>query len=260
MFAIRLGVPEMLKLWTGLSHTQRTRKTGRMIRSRYPIGQMEKVDMAEQIKSKERVQKHGEVFTPAWMVEKMLAEAGIQAKLRDIHATFLEPSAGEGAFLTAILRQKLAHVNQSPSSRGAHWQYNALWALASIYGIEYLPDNLAQARANMLRVFAENYQAKTGRALNAGSDLYQSARFLIEKNIVQGNTLTHRNALDELIRFSEWRQDARRRRQVRRLEFAYDDLFADAQADGMNLFARAEQEDSPPQAIDLLQVWKLEAE
>ena len=57
------------------------------------------------IKSKERVQKHGEVFTPDWMVKKMLSYPEIQEKLQDMHATFLEPSAGEGAFLTEILRQ-----------------------------------------------------------------------------------------------------------------------------------------------------------
>ncbi len=32
------------------------------------------------IKSKERVQHHGEVFTPKWMVLKMLAEPAIQKK------------------------------------------------------------------------------------------------------------------------------------------------------------------------------------
>ena len=68
------------------------------------------------IKSKERVQKHGEVFTPPWMVEKMLAHESIAAKVADIHATILEPSAGEGAFLVAILEKRLALLehNRSP--------------------------------------------------------------------------------------------------------------------------------------------------
>lgn len=42
------------------------------------------------IKSKERVQKHGEVFTPDWMVKQMLSYPEIQEKLQDLHATFLE--------------------------------------------------------------------------------------------------------------------------------------------------------------------------
>ena len=47
------------------------------------------------IKSKHRVQKHGEVFTPAWMVQKMLDTPGVKGACEDIYATFLEPSAIE---------------------------------------------------------------------------------------------------------------------------------------------------------------------
>jgi len=62
------------------------------------------------MKSKLRVQKHGEVFTPQWMVDKMLSIPGIKEKAEDIFATFLEPSAGEGAFLLAIENMKLQFV------------------------------------------------------------------------------------------------------------------------------------------------------
>lgn len=68
------------------------------------------------IKSKERVQKHGEVFTPPWMVEKMLAHEPIAAKVADIHATILEPSVGEGAFLVAILEKR----RHEGGARGEH--------------------------------------------------------------------------------------------------------------------------------------------
>ena len=44
------------------------------------------------IKSKKRVQKHGEVFTPSWMVQKMLDTPGIKEACENISATFLEPS------------------------------------------------------------------------------------------------------------------------------------------------------------------------
>ena len=47
------------------------------------------------IKSKHRVQKHGEVFTPSWMVQKMLDTPGIKEATEDIYKTFLEPSAGD---------------------------------------------------------------------------------------------------------------------------------------------------------------------
>ena len=51
------------------------------------------------IKSKIRVKKHGEVFTPKSIVNLMLNQPEIQEKLNSLTSTFLEPTAGEGAFL-----------------------------------------------------------------------------------------------------------------------------------------------------------------
>ena len=75
------------------------------------------------MKNKDRVQQHGEVFTPNWMVKKMLSEPEIQLKLQDVQATFLEPSVGEGAFLKEILHQKLGHVDDT--SNKSNWTENA---------------------------------------------------------------------------------------------------------------------------------------
>ena len=88
------------------------------------------------IKSKDRVQKHGEVFTPSWMVQKMLDTPGIREKTEDIYATFLEPSAGDGNFLEAILERKLSAVTRNYDKK--NWKTKSLFALSSIYGIEYL--------------------------------------------------------------------------------------------------------------------------
>lgn len=63
---------------------------------------VEKKENPVLIKSRHRVRKHGEVFTPQWVIDKMMAIPGIKEKAEDIFATFLEPSAGEGAFLLAI--------------------------------------------------------------------------------------------------------------------------------------------------------------
>ena len=213
------------------------------------------------IKSKERVQKHGEVFTPNWMVKLMLSNPPIKEKLADVHATFFEPSAGVGAFLMEILRQKLAHINEAKNLRGSNWKYETLWALMSIYGIELLPDNLREARENMLLVFAENYEAKTGRLLSMDEDLYRSVQTVIEANIVQGNTLTHKDAAGELIEFSEWRQSERHRHRVQRVPFTYDSMFHDEEMviEG-DLFAAPEPEEPAPRykEVDLMQVWRKE--
>lgn len=59
--------------------------------------------MEKLIKSKERRQKYGEVFTPAWLVKDMCdmvqneAEPGVDVYA--IHTTFLEPACGNGNFL-----------------------------------------------------------------------------------------------------------------------------------------------------------------
>lgn len=214
------------------------------------------------IKSKERVQKHGEVFTPLWMVKLMLSNPPIQEKLKDVHATFFEPSAGVGAFLMEILRQKLAFINADTKHiRGVNWKYQTLWALMSIYGIELLPDNLQEARDNMLLVFAENYEQKTGRQLDTDADLLRSVRKVIETNIVQGDTLKHTNAAGELIEFSEWRQNPKHPHKVLRVPFTYDSMFHDEEpAVQGDLFAEAEPEEIAPRykEVDLMQVWKSE--
>ena len=213
------------------------------------------------IKSKERVQKHGEVFTPDWMVKKMLSYPEIQEKLQDMHATFLEPSAGEGAFLTEILRQKLAYVNRNPASRGVHWKYNCLWALLSIYGIEFLEDNLKNARANMLRVFADNYRQKTRRELQVDSDLYRSAQFIIQRNIVQGDTLTHKQADGRWIMLNQWIQGGpRHRRSVIRRPFTFDSLFPSEEDTMGDLFGNQKISDEPKEfrIRTILRMWEEE--
>ena len=229
------------------------------------------------IKSKERVQKHGEVFTPQWMVEKMLAEPGIQAKLQDIHATFLEPSAGEGAFLTEILRQKLNYVNEvcPPVVRQREklwlWKRNTLWALMSIYGIEYLMDNLQKARQNMMEVFCENYHRMRKRELGMRSELYRSARLIVDLNIVLGNTLTREERRGKPIIFNEWRPDETDARKVQRVPFRYGALFPDAEelpdeqialfdtVQTFNLFTETQEEPTLAyRIVDVLKVYKQE--
>lgn len=146
------------------------------------------------IKNKGRVQQHGEVFTPNWMVKKMLSEPEIQLKLQDTQATFLEPSVGEGAFLKEILHQKLGHVDDT--SNKSNWTENTLWVLTSIYGIELLTDNLVKAKQQMMKVLIEHYQTFYQKKISSNTDFYKSASFIIDNNIVQGNTLTYLNDSD----------------------------------------------------------------
>jgi hypothetical protein len=193
------------------------------------------------MKSKERVQKHGEVFTPQWVVDKMIGIPGIKEKALDIFATFLEPSAGEGAFLLAIENLKLQTVTKQYN---AVWKPNALWALSSIYGIEFLEDNLTLARGNMLKLFLDHYKDVHKRELSPQTNLYKSAQTIIWANIVQGNTLTHKNSKNKEITFSHWEPlpGAIRKstgpaasavsRTVQRTPFTYSSIFPETDPSG----------------------------
>ena len=178
------------------------------------------------IKSKDRVQKHGEVFTPSWMVQKMLDTPGIREKTEDIYATFLEPSAGDGNFLEAILERKLSAVTRNYNKK--NWKTKSLFALSSIYGIEYLEDNLEVARARIFLCYLDWYEDSFGERLSSNTDIYKSAHYLIKKNIVRGNTLTKRHPdSNELIMFSEWKRVKGYPSLVEEKRFAFAELFGE---------------------------------
>lgn len=182
------------------------------------------------IKSKDRVQKHGEVFTPSWMVQKMLDTPGIREKTEDIYATFLEPSAGDGNFLEVILERKLSAVTRNYDKK--NWKTKSLFALSSIYGIEYLEDNLEVARARMFLCYLDWYEDSFGERLSSNTDIYKSAHYLIKKNIVRGNTLTKRHPdTDEPIIFNEWKRKKGYPSLVEKIPFVFAELFGEDIAD-----------------------------
>ncbi len=134
------------------------------------------------IKSRERVQQFGEVFTPNWMVKKMLAIPEIQAAIRDPASKFLEPCCGEGAFLTEILRQKLYFAPAKMFD-----------ALRSIFGIEIQLDNLQLAQKNLASIFVAHYQKFYAEKIPA--DLYVYMWNILSRNIFHGDVLKFRKSI-----------------------------------------------------------------
>jgi hypothetical protein len=63
------------------------------------------VSNSSQVRSKQRVADHGEVFTPAWMVEAM--PDLVKDESERIDSRFLEPACGSGNFLVRVLQRKL---------------------------------------------------------------------------------------------------------------------------------------------------------
>lgn len=164
------------------------------------------VQSEDLIKSRERVKAHGEVFTPRRMVEKMLdlVRAELETAPDFVDKTFFEPSAGDGNFLIAILRRKLRAIEKRHQQKS--WPSESLFALASIYGVELLEDNLIAARAGLLAEFVA-FHVGHGVRCSPRTGLYRSAEYLIGVNVVQGNTLTCLDANGQLIEFSWWHRD-----------------------------------------------------
>jgi len=148
------------------------------------------------VKSKQRVADHGEVFTPAWMVDAMLDL--VKGETERIDSRFLESACGDGNFLTQILRRKLAAVELKYAKSDFERQHYALLALMCIYGIELLPDNIADCRANLLEIFAEYLN------LAPADDLYRAAFLVLSQNLVHGDALTMRTWDNLPITFAEW--------------------------------------------------------
>jgi len=166
------------------------------------------------VKSKQRVADHGEVFTPAWMVEAMLDL--VKDETERIDARFLEPACGSGNFLVAILRRKLAAVERKYGKSDFERRHYALLALMCIYGIELLADNIAECRANLLELLAEYL------ALEPSDELYRAAAYVLTQNLVHGDALTMRTHDGRPITFAEWGYLGRGKFQRR--DFRFDSL------------------------------------
>ncbi|MEK1293075.1 DNA methyltransferase [Limosilactobacillus fermentum] len=156
------------------------------------------------IKSSQRVKDHGEVFTPHRVVTVMLDQPEIKSALNSLTATFLEPAAGEGAFLTEILSRKLVLASQLSDSIET-FEQNSLIALTSLYGIELLVDNTELLVMHMYRVFYQEYLHQISKYhASENKKVVKSALTILKANLVQGDALTGKNKNGDDIVFSEW--------------------------------------------------------
>jgi hypothetical protein len=155
------------------------------------------------VKSRHRIKTYGEVFTPRHMVNRMLdlVREELEAGPHFVDKTFLEPAAGGGNFLVAILHRKLSAIEKRYQPEV--WPDESLFAVASIYGIELLEDNHRDAKEAMLAEFLR-FHASHEVPCGPRTDLRRAATFLIDMNIVRGDTLTGLNWRGEEIQFSWW--------------------------------------------------------
>jgi len=155
------------------------------------------------VKSRHRVKTYGEVFTPRHMVDGMLdlVREELETGPTFVDKTFLEPAAGDGNFLVAILHRKLHAVEKNYSPE--EWPEASLFALASIYGIELLEDNHRDAKEAVLTEFLQFHEER-GVPCDPDTSLRQAAAFLIDTNVVCGDTLTGLDLRGAEIQFSWW--------------------------------------------------------
>jgi N-6 DNA Methylase len=166
------------------------------------------------IKSKQRVADHGEVFTPAWMVEAMLDL--VKDETERIDSRFLEPACGSGNFLVKIVQRKLAAVELKYGKSDFERRHYALLGLMCIYGVELLADNIAECRANVLEIFVDYLN------LDEADDCYRAAFYVLMQNLIHGDALTMRTQDDRTITFAEWGYLGKGRFQRR--DFRFDSL------------------------------------
>jgi hypothetical protein len=162
--------------------------------------------MAPQVKSRQRVQDHGEVFTNEREVNAMLDM--VKQETERIESRFLEPACGDGNFLAEVLRRKLAVVNARYRRSLSEYEKYAFIAVGSIYGVELLHDNAVACRGRLFTIVESDYLQVCRKKPTPG--FLDAIRYVLERNILNGNALSLKqvdengNDTDEPIIFSEW--------------------------------------------------------
>ena len=199
-----------------------------------------------QIKSKERVAQRGEVFTAEREVNAMLDLVANVCLRPD--SRFLEPACGDGNFLSAILRRKLAELRRKYKKSARDYEKLSIVAIGSLYGVDIMNDNVEACRQRLYSIWDEEYTAHC--ASEASDEAREAARFIITRNIINGNALTLMCVDDEghdtkaPIVFSEW--TLINGTQMQRSDYTMADLLLHndtSQESGMgNLFALTEEQ------------------
>ncbi len=159
-----------------------------------------------QIKSKERVAERGEVFTAEREVNAMLDLVANECLRPD--SRFLEPACGDGNFLSAILKRKLSELRRKYKKSPHDYERQAIVAIGSLYGVDIMNDNVEACRERLFSIWNEEYTAICKD--EASDETRETAKFIIGRNIINGNALTlmcvdeQGNDTSAPIVFSEW--------------------------------------------------------
>jgi|SRR5699024_5792546 len=187
----------------------------------------------QQVKSKERVSDHGEVFTHEREVNAMLDL--VKQETERIDSRFLEPACGNGNFLAEVLRRKLNVVTSRYNKHQRDFERYAILAVSSIYGIDLLLDNVEECRQRLFEIFEDSY--RTLFKDDCREDYLKSVKFVLSRNIIHGDALTlkQKGLVDDPIIFSEW--SLVHRDKIKRRDFTMNTLLDNQPMDEPNLFS-----------------------
>ena len=115
-------------------------------------------------REKTRVKATGEVFTPTPLVQEILDQLPKEL-FTDPIKTYLDPSCGDGQFLSEVLIRKVENGQDFES------------ALSTIYGVDLMPDNVKLCADRLL----------CGR---------EDLRHIVEQNIVCADALRYHYRFD----------------------------------------------------------------
>ena len=190
----------------------------------------------------QRVAERGEVFTAEREVNAMLDLVANECLRPD--SRFLEPACGNGNFLTAILKRKLSELRRKYKNSPYDYEKQAIVAIGSLYGVDIMRDNVEECRERLFSIWNEEYTAHCKS--EASEEARQAAKFIISRNIINGNALTlmcvdsEGNDISAPIVFSEWALISSN--QMQRSDYTMSDLLLYNDNSEGNLFALSEEQ------------------
>lgn len=154
----------------------------------------------QQVKSKERVADHGEVYTAEREVNAMLDL--VKEETERIESRFLEPACGNGNFLAEILQRKLNVVDTLYKKSPFEWETYSVLAISSVYGVDILQDNVQECRERLFTLWEKAYKKAVKKAPD--EDLQETIQHILKHNILCGDALTMKQNNGQPIIFSQW--------------------------------------------------------
>jgi hypothetical protein len=185
----------------------------------------------KQIKSKERVSQHGEVYTSEREVNNMLDL--VKNETERLDSRFLEPACGDGNFLINILERKMNILVSRYKKQQHEFEKYSIVVISSIYGIDILKDNIEEAKKRLYDSFFKVYTKTFKNSLN--NELLKNIQYILDKNMIHGDALSLKKVdLDEPVTFSEW---SLVNNSIKRRDFTFENLLQNSPLEGENLFS-----------------------